>query len=108
MNPPPMFCPYRDCPSHQQPEADRIVGHGQKEPRGYSRVCQRAFSLRKGTPFYRWRTPKAIVTQMLTWLAHGCPVPAIVAAFGLNERTVASRRQRAGEHCRQVHEATVQ
>jgi transposase-like protein len=54
------------------------------------------------------RTPEALVTQVLTLLAYGCPVPAIVAAFGVDERTVASWRQRAGEHCRQVHEATVQ
>jgi hypothetical protein len=37
-------------------------------------------------------------------LCHGCPVQAIVAAFGLDERTVADWRDRAGRHARQFHE----
>jgi hypothetical protein len=45
---------------------------------------------------------------VLTLLAHGCPVQAIVVAFGFDERTVAAWLQRAGDHCRRVHEATVQ
>lgn len=51
MNPETMFCPYSDCPSRQQPELTRIVSHGRREPRAYCRVCERSFSLRKGTPF---------------------------------------------------------
>jgi hypothetical protein len=40
-------------------------------------------------------------------LGHGCPVQAIVAAFELDERTVADWQRRAGEHCRAVHEQVV-
>jgi transposase-like protein len=43
----------------------------------------------------------------VTLLAHGCPVQAIVAAFGLDERTVADWLKRSGEHCRKVHERLV-
>jgi len=32
----------------------------------------------------------------------------IVHAFGLDERTVASWRERAGQHCEQVHQALVE
>jgi len=35
-------------------------------------------------------------------LCHGCPLQAIVAAFGFDERTVAQWQARAGEHCQEV------
>ena len=44
----------------------------------------------------------------MTLLSYGCPVQAIVHAFGLDERTVASWRDRAGAHCEQVHQAVVE
>jgi hypothetical protein len=34
--------------------------------------------------------PKAVIVIVVTLLAHGCPAQAIVQAFGLEERTVAS------------------
>ncbi|GHO47727.1 hypothetical protein KSX_85140 [Ktedonospora formicarum] len=54
------------------------------------------------------RRPASLVIIVMTLVAYGCPVQAIVQAFGLDERTVASWRDRAGEHCKQVHEAIVQ
>ena len=54
------------------------------------------------------RKPKALIVIVVTLLAYGCPVQAIVQAFGLDERTVASWRDRAGKHCQQVHQAVVQ
>lgn len=108
MNPKPMFCPYRDCPSQQQPGSDHVVSHGRQERRFRCRVCRRTFSLRKGTPYYRLHHSEELFTRVTTLLAHGCPRPAIVAAFPLDERTVAQWAERAGEHCLRVHEATVQ
>jgi len=49
-----------------------------------------------------------VVTTVLTLLAHGCPLQAIVAAFALDERTVATWQQRAGAQCQRVHEYLVQ
>jgi hypothetical protein len=46
--------------------------------------------------------------QVLTLLAYGCPVQAIVKAFGLDERTVCDWHRRAGQHCQQVHEHLVE
>jgi hypothetical protein len=54
------------------------------------------------------RTAQAEVVLVVTLLAYGCPVQAIVAAFGLDERTVARWQARAGEQCRRVHEHLVQ
>ena len=89
MNPHDMFCPYRDCPSHAQPGSDHIVCHSRKERRYRCRRCRRTFVERKGTPYYRLHTPEATLTCVMTLLAHGCPPQALVAAFGLEERTVA-------------------
>ena len=45
---------------------------------------------------------------VVTLLASGCPLQAIVHAYGLDERTVASWRDRAGIHCQHVHQAEVE
>jgi hypothetical protein len=45
---------------------------------------------------------------VLTLLSHGCPTQAIVAAFGLDERTVARWLAEAGRHCQRVHEHVVE
>ena len=45
---------------------------------------------------------------VLTLLSHGCPTQAIVAAFGLDERTVARWLVGAGRHCQRVHEHLVE
>jgi len=52
------------------------------------------------------RKPMELITIVVTLLAYGCPVQAIVHAFGLDERTVAEWRDRAGQHCQRVVLAT--
>ncbi len=54
------------------------------------------------------RKPMELIVLVVTLLSYGCPVQAIVHAFGLDERTVASWRDRAGGHCEQVHHALVE
>ena len=54
------------------------------------------------------RKPKTLIVIVVTLVAYGCPIQAIVQAFGLDERTVASWRHRAGNHCQEVHQAVVQ
>jgi hypothetical protein len=60
------------------------------------------------TPFYRLHTPAELAVLVLTLLSHGCPTQAIVAAFGLDERTVARWLAGAGAHCQRVHEQLVE
>jgi hypothetical protein len=60
------------------------------------------------TPFYRLHKPAELAVLVLTLLRHGGPTQAIVAAFGLDERTVARASQRAGQHCQRVHEHLVE
>jgi hypothetical protein len=45
---------------------------------------------------------------VLTLVSHGCPTQAIVAAFGLDERTVAAWLARGGVQAQRVHEHLVQ
>jgi hypothetical protein len=54
------------------------------------------------------RKPMELIVIVVTLLSYGCPVQAIVPAFGLDERTVASWRDRAGSHCEQVHHAFIE
>src|SRR5688572_8175850 len=61
-----------------------------------------------GTPFYLLHKPAELAVLVLTLLSHGCPTQAIVAAFGLDERTVARWLVSAGQHCQRVHEHLVE
>jgi IS1 family transposase len=54
------------------------------------------------------RKPTELIVVVITLLAYGCPLQAIVHAFGLDERTVASWRDRAGHHCQLLHQAVVE
>jgi hypothetical protein len=54
------------------------------------------------------RKSAELVVTVITLLAYGCPVQAIVHAFGVDERTGANWRGRAGQHCEQVHQWLVE
>jgi hypothetical protein len=85
-----------------------ITIHSQKEQRYRCKTCERTFSATRGTPFYRSQTDRDVLTKVITLLCHGCPIQAIVAAFGFDERTVARWFASAGQHCQKVHEHLVQ
>ena len=53
------------------------------------------------------RKPTELIV-VVTLLAYGCPLQANVQAFGLDERMVASWRDRAGRHCQRLHQAVVE
>jgi IS1 family transposase len=54
------------------------------------------------------RKPTELIVTVITLLTYGCPIQAIVHAFGLDERTVANWRDRAGSHCKRVHQSVVE
>jgi hypothetical protein len=81
--------------------------HGRKEQRYRCTSCGRTFVATRDTPLYRLKKPLDLVTLVITLLCHGCPLQAIVAAFGLDERTVAAWRDRAGQHGQRLHEQLV-
>ena len=104
MDPQARFCHNPDCPARGQPGLGNIRIHSRSERRYRCTACGRTFAETRGTPFYRLKKATDLVTIVLTLLCHGCPLPAIVAAFGLDERTVAAWRDRAGRHGRHFHE----
>lgn len=108
MHPQPTFCPNLDCPSRGKKNQGNLHPHQSLKNRWRCDVCERTFSGKKATPFYRLKTDPQIVTQVITLLGYGCPPKAIVAALGLDERTVATWQKRAGEHCESVHNSLVQ
>ncbi len=56
---------------------------------------------------YGLKYPHWVVIVVLTLLAYGCPIQAVVAAFGLDERTVSDWHERAGRHAKAVQERLV-
>ena len=103
-----IFCPNIGCPARGQRDKGNISEHSQAEQRCYCKVCETTFSIKKGTIFYRLKTDPVRVMMVITLLAYGCPVQAIVAAFGFDKRTVKKWWKRAGAHCQQVHDHVVQ
>lgn len=108
MDPTTVFCPNRHCPARGQTGMGNIGIHSQKEQRCICHECQKTFSATKGTAFYRLRTAAETVSLVVTLLAHGCPVQAIVAAFGFDERTIAAWWARSGRQGQGVHEYLVE
>ena len=107
MDPQQSFCPNLDCPARGHTGRGNIKIHCHKRRRYRCVICKRTFSERRGSPFLYAHTPPETITQVLTLIAFGCPIPAIEAAFGFQRRTVRAWLDKAGTHSRAVHEAFV-
>lgn len=99
MDPQTRFCHNPARPARGQRGQRNIRILSQQEQRYECTRCRQTFAAMKGTAFYRLKTEEAVVTLVLTLLCHGCPLAAIVAAFGFDEGTVASWQSRAVPHC---------
>ena len=108
MDPQPLFCPIETCPSRGVVGAGNLKVHDGLHNRWRCRVCNKTFSGRRGTPFFGLKTEAQIFVWVVTLLAFGCPIQAIVAAFRLDERTVADWQRRAGQHCERLHQSLVE
>ena len=103
MDPTTTFCPHWACPARGQTGQGNIGIHARKDQRFICTQCRKTFTATFGTAFYRLRTSADLVVLVVTLLAHGCPLQAIVAAFGFDERTVAAWWARAGHQGQAVH-----
>src|SRR5437868_709388 len=102
MRPELAVCPNSAC------DASRPIGvHSLKERRYICHACGKTFAETSGTPLFGLKHALWLVLLVLALLASGCPVPAIVFAFGLDERTVAAWQRKAGQHAKQVQEQLV-
>lgn len=108
MDPTQACCPNLDCPARGQRGKGNIGIHSRKERRFRCRQCHKTFTATTGTAWYRLRTAAAVVRLVVTLLAHGGPLQALVAAYGVDERTGASGLARAGRHSQAVPEHWVE
>src|SRR5215472_17002433 len=92
------FCPNQACSARGQIGQGNIRVHDRKRQRYRCQRCKQTFSARRGTMLEGLRKPTGLIVLVVSLLAYGCPIQAIVHAFGVDERTVASWRDRAGQH----------
>jgi transposase-like protein len=108
MDPSVQFCPNFYCLNRGVVGRGNLRVHSHAERRFRCTTCGKTFAASRNTPFYRLHKPLQLATVVLTLLTHGCPLQAIVAAFGLDERTVAAWQLRAGQHAQRFHQLRVQ
>jgi transposase-like protein len=108
MDPSAQFCPNSACRDKGLRGRGNIGVHSKKERRYRCRTCGQTFAATRGTPFYRLHHAAEVMTMVVTLLALGCPLQAIVGAFGLDERTVRAWWLRSGYHSEQVQASLVQ
>jgi len=108
MDPTTTCCPNVACPARGHTGQGNIGLHSCKDQRFLCTECHKTFSATKGTAFSRLRTSAETVSLVVTLLAHGCPLQAIVVAFGSDERTGAGWVARAGDQGQAVQEPLVE
>jgi transposase-like protein len=108
MDPSATFCPHLACPDKGRVGQGNGHIHSRHERRYRCTTCGHTFTATTNTPFYRLHHAADLVRLVLTLLAHGGPLPAIVAACALDERTVRSWLHRAGQHGAAFHAQRVQ
>ncbi len=104
MDPSCVACPNLACPAKGTVGGGNVRIHSHAERRYRCRTCRRTCAATTNTPLYRLHHPQAARALVLTLLLHGCPIPAIVAAFGLDERTVRVWLHKAGAHAALLHD----
>ncbi len=102
------FCPNATCPASGLINQGNIRIHDRKRERYRCTICRRTFTARTGTMLEGLRKPAELIFLVVGLLSYGCPLQAIVHVFGLDERTVAAWRDRAGQQCQRVQQALVE
>jgi transposase-like protein len=97
------FCDNPDCPARGKVGEGNIKVHCHKTGRLRCWTCKKTFAATKGTPLFRLHKDRSLFFTVITLLTHGCPLQAIVVAFGLDERTVAAWYKKSGSHGQDVH-----
>ena len=107
MNPQDEFCPNMDGPDRGKIGEGNVICHSQKEKRCKCKTCGKTFSVTRGTALYNIKKDAGLFVMVVTLLAFGCPVQAIVHAMGLDERTVRFWWLKSGEQSERVHESVI-
>lgn len=102
------FCSNQECSDRGKVNAGNIGIHSHKEKRYICHRCGKTFAETAGTIFYRRHYGAKFISEMVSLLGHGCPAQAIVATYGVDERTISNWEAASGEHCHNVHQEIVQ
>jgi len=102
MDPTQGCCPTAACPASGPGGNGNITGHRRQEARSRCTGCEQTFRARRGTLVSWQQTPVDSIVLVVTLLAHGWPVRALVAAVGVTAETVRPWAA-AGVHGAQVH-----
>src|SRR5258706_5446031 len=100
MNTSEQFCPNETCLARGKRGEGTITIHDRQRQRYRCRSCGRTFSTRRGTMLEGLRKPSELIVIVVTLLASGCPIQAIVHAYELDERTVGSPARSSREALR--------
>jgi len=101
-------CPNETCVARGKRGEGTLTMQDRQRQRSRCRSGGRTCRARRGTMVEGRRTPTELMIIVVTLLASGCPLQAMVHAYELDERTVASWRDRAGKPCQQVHHALIE
>jgi transposase-like protein len=104
---PPMRPEQVICPNSACGASGRIGVHSHKERRYSCHGCKRTFADTTGILLSRLKQPIDLVVLVVTLLIYGCPIGAVIAAFGLDERTIATWQDKAGQHAKRVQAQVV-
>jgi len=99
------FCPYADCPDYGQVGQGNVIHYGkskQGQQRFHCKTCRKTFNERKGTLFYKRKTPVKDMLECLALLAEGSRISSISRAKGIKEDTILSFLREAAQHAQQV------
>ena len=95
------------CPNSECDATGRIGVHSHKERRYICHGCKTTFADTTGSMLYGLKHPIWLVLVVLSLLAYGCPIPALVATFDLDERTVADWQLKAGRQAKTMHQQVI-
>ncbi len=96
-----VFCPNAGC--RDKYVKGNIISHGRKRARCKCTSFGGTFAYRWGAPFFGLRSDESEIICVVTLVAYGCPVQAIVAAFERDEQMIARWLQRSGDHAEVFH-----
>ena len=82
MKPSSQFCPNQECKARGKIGQGNIIVHSRKRPRYRCKECGKTFSAQTGTMFAGLRKSTELIVIVVTLLAYGCPIQAIVHAYG--------------------------
>lgn len=93
-------CLNKSCSCYLKVGLGNLVRNGHSKG-GHQRLkckpCGKVFSIRKGTMFYRKRTPESVIEEVLSSVGQGSRIAPLGRTHGIQENTISSWVAEAGE-----------